>query len=221
MGSKEIRLQGIAASSGIAIGPAFCYAQPDLTVPKRKREAVKPELDRFDKACEQANNELQSLHDLLASRAGEQEAAIFEAHQMMLVDPMLTKKVRQAVESGQIIEQAVLSSTEEVAEMLAAMTDKLFAARAADVRDVGRRVLRILLGLPDTALNQVSVPSIIITRDLTPSDTASLDPQLTLGFCTVSGGLTSHSAILARTLGIPAIVALGEELLNAVSTGTG
>ena len=188
---NEIHLQGIAASSGIAIGPAFCYVLPDLTLPKRKREAVELELGRFEKARAQAHRELQSLHDLLASRAGEKEAAIFEAHQMMLADPMLLGKVHQAVEAGQIIEQAVLSSTEEVASMLAGMSDELFAARAADVRDVGRRVLRILLGLPDTALSQVSEPSVTIARDLTPSDTASLDPQLTLGFCTVSGGLTS------------------------------
>ena len=218
---QEIPLQGVAASSGIAIGPAFCYVLPDLTLPVRKQAAVELELERFEQACAQAQRELASLQALLARRAGEKEAAIFEAHQMMLADPMLLEKVRQAVAAGQIIEQAVLSSTEEVAGMLAGMPDELFAARAADVRDVGRRVLRILLGLPDTALSQVREPSVIIARDLTPSDTASLDPQLTLGFCTVAGGLTSHSAILARTLGIPAIVALGEDLLKLVATGTG
>lgn len=220
MKMKEARLQGIAASSGIAIGPAYCYVLPDLTIPDRHREAVEQEMARFAKAVAQGRAELQGLHDLLVKRAGEKEAAIFVAHQMMLDDPTLAKKVRQAVEGGQIVEQAVVTATAALAEMLASMTDELFAARAMDVKDVGRRVLRILLGLPDTALSNVSEPSIVIAHDLTPSDTVSLDPQLTLGFCTAAGGLTSHSAILARTLGIPAIVALGDELVKAVSTGT-
>ncbi len=99
------------------------------------------------------------------------------------------------------------------------MGDELFAARALDVKDVGRRVLRILLGLPDTALSAVTEPSIIVAEDLTPSDTASLDPKLTLGFITAQGGLTSHSAILARTLGLPAIVGIGNDLLSHVSSG--
>jgi phosphoenolpyruvate-protein phosphotransferase (PTS system enzyme I) len=103
---------------------------------------------------------------------------------------------------------------------LAGMGDELFAARALDVKDVGRRILRILLGLPDTALSAVTEPSIIIAEDLTPSDTASLDPKLTLGFITAQGGLTSHSAILARTLGLPAIVGMGNDLLDKVSSDT-
>ncbi len=100
------------------------------------------------------------------------------------------------------------------------MDDELFAARALDVKDVGHRILRILLGLPDTALSAVTEPSIIIAEDLTPSDTASLDPKLTLGFITAQGGLTSHSAILARTLGLPAIVGMGNGLLDRVSNDT-
>jgi phosphoenolpyruvate-protein phosphotransferase (PTS system enzyme I) len=127
--------------------------------------------------------------------------------------------VREEVAQGRIIERAVLVATEDAAKMLAAMNDELFAARAADVRDIGRRVLRILLGLPDQSLNMVRSPSIVIAHDLTPSDTAGLDPALTLGFCTACGGLTSHSAILARALGIPAVVAMGAELLRQVSTG--
>jgi phosphoenolpyruvate-protein phosphotransferase (PTS system enzyme I) len=99
------------------------------------------------------------------------------------------------------------------------MNDELFAARALDVQDVGRRLLRILLGLPDTALSAVTEPSIIVAEDLTPSDTASLDPSLTLGFITAQGGLTSHSSILARTLGLPAIVGMGQSLLDNVSNG--
>ena len=220
MGETEIRLQGIAASSGIAIGPAYCYLPPDLSLPCREPGPAGEELARFNAAALQARQELDDLRALVTRRAGEEEAAIFEAHQMMLDDPMLVQKVRKGIENGQMVEQALVDATDELARMLACMTDELFAARAQDVRDVGRRVLRILLGLPDSALGNIEVPSIVIANDLTPSDTASLDPALTLGFCTAAGGLTSHSAILARTLGIPAIVALGDELARAIVTGT-
>jgi phosphotransferase system enzyme I (PtsI) len=132
----------------------------------------------------------------------------------------LEAKVRELVEIGQTAEQALVKATEELAGLLAGMGDELFAARALDVKDIGRRILRILLGLPDTALSAVTEPSIIVAEDLTPSDTASLDPKLTLGFITAQGGLTSHSAILARTLGLPAIVGMGNGLLDMVSGGT-
>ena len=138
---------------------------------------------------------------------------------MMLDDPALADKVTGKIQEGIIVEQAVADATQELAAMLAGMADEYFAARAADVQDVGRRVLRILLGLPDTALSNLQVPSIIIANDLTPSDTARLDPDLVLGFCTAFGGLTSHSAILARTLGLPAIVGLGSKAVEALNTG--
>lgn len=216
---KETQLQGIAASDGIAFGPAYCYVLPDLTPPCRERLTIEQEMSRYTQAIEQARSELQTLCESISIRIGKEEAAIFEAHQMMLDDPTLIMKVHEAVDHGQVIEQAVVSATDDLAQMLGCLTDELFAARATDIKDVGRRILRILLGLPDTALSHIEVPSIIIAHDLTPSDTASFDPSLTLGFCTVSGGLTSHSAILARTLGIPAIVALGEKLTKSVSTG--
>jgi phosphotransferase system enzyme I (PtsI) len=153
-------------------------------------------------------------------RARSEEAAIFDAHQMMLDDPLLAKKVQDAVERGEIVERAVAQATNELADMLAGVQDELFAARAMDIRDVGRRLLRILLGLPDVALSALVEPAIIVAYDLTPSDTASLEPNLSLGFCTVSGGATSHTAILARTLGMPAVVGLGQPLMQATSTGT-
>jgi phosphotransferase system enzyme I (PtsI) len=217
---NEIRLEGIAASDGIAIGPAYCLILPDLTIPCRDPEPFEKEMTRFIIAVEQARQELQSLEKLLIQRASEKEAEIFRAHQMMLDDPMLVMKVRKTVERGQIVEQAIISSTDELSDLLAGMDDELFAARAMDVKDVGKRVLRILLGQPEMALCNMGIPSIILAHDLTPSDTANLDPKLTIGFCTAAGGLTSHSAILARTLGIPAIVALGGDLMKTIPTGT-
>lgn len=216
----EKTLQGIPASDGIAIGPAFRYIPAELTVPARASESADVELSRFDAAREQARVELQGLSNAIEKRAGKEEAAIFEAHREMLNDPALEGRVRELVESGQTAEQALVNATDELAGLLAGMEDELFAARALDVKDVGRRVLRILLGLPDTALGAVTEPSVIVAEDLTPSDTASLDPSLTLGFVTAQGGLTSHSAILARTLGIPAIVGMGNNLLENVPGGT-
>ena len=213
-------MQGIAASDGIAIGPAFRYAVPDLTIPIRPIEQPNIELARFQMAQEQARLELHSLRENLAARTqGDELAAIFDAHEMMLDDPALADKVTGKIQEGIIVEQAVADATQELAAMLAGMADEYFAARAADVQDVGRRLLRILLGLPDTALSNLQAPSIIIAHDLTPSDTARLDPDLVLGFCTALGGLTSHSAILARTLGLPAIVGLGSELVEGIKTG--
>ena len=216
---SERKLQGIAASEGIAIGPAFRYQPLHLEVPQRKAASPEEELARFEAASEQAREELATLRDLVLERADEESAAIFDAHAMMLSDPMLQDEVKKRVEAGRNIEQAVSEAVKDIAAQLSAMEDEYFAARALDVQDVGRRVLRILLGLPDTSLDKLSQPSIIVAQDLTPSDTARLDPQLTLGFCTAVGGLTSHTAILARTLGLPAVVGLGVEALDQIPDG--
>ncbi len=216
----EMNFKGIPVSDGIAVGPVFCYIPVELSIPVCAAGTVEEEMARFDAARARARLELQGLYDVIEKRAGKEEACIFEAHQEMLSDPALEGKIREYVEIGQTIEQALGNATEELASLLSSMDDELFAARALDVKDVGRRILRILLGLPDTALSAVTEPSIIIAEDLTPSDTASLDPALTLGFITAQGGLTSHSAILARTLGLPAIVGMGDGLFAAVSNGT-
>ena len=215
----EKTLKGIPVSDGIAIGPAFCYIPAELTIPVCAAGTVDEEMARFDSARERARVELQSLFEAIEKRASKEEAAIFEAHQEMLSDPALEGKVRAGVEIGQTAEQALVKAIEELSDLLVGMDNELFAARALDVKDVGRRVLRILLRLPDTALSTVTEPSIIIAEDMSPSDTASLDPKLTLGFITSQGGLTSHSAILARTLGLPAIVGMGNGLLEKVSSG--
>jgi phosphoenolpyruvate-protein phosphotransferase (PTS system enzyme I) len=215
MAQKNFR--GIPASAGIAIGSVFCYIPTKLTVPDCPAFTINEEMARFETARNQARVELQHLFAAIEKRAGKEEALIFEAHQEMLSDPALEGKIREFVGVGQTAEQAVVRATEELAGLLASMSDELFAARALDVKDVGRRILRILLGLPDTALSAITQPSIVVADDLTPSDTASLDPALTLGFITAQGGLTSHSAILARTLGLPAIVGMGSDLLENVS----
>lgn len=212
-------LKGIPASDGISVGPVFYYIPAKLIIPVCNAGTVEEEMFRFAAARERARVELHGLYEAVERRAGKEEASIFEAHQEMLSDPTLEAKVLEFVEIGLAAEQALIKAVEELADLLAGMGEELFASRAQDVRDVGRRVLRILLGLPDTALSAITEPSIIVAEDLTPSDTASLDPALTLGFVTAQGGLTSHSAILARTLGFPAIVGLGNGLLDKMSSG--
>lgn len=216
---RETTLRGIAAAEGIAIGPAFQYRPITLAVPERAAAPASEEWARFEAACEQASAELDAVKAAVLARADADSAAIFDAHRLMVADPMLREAVKSRTEQGQIVEAAVVAATDELAAMLAGMQSEYFAAREADVRDVGRRILRILLDIPDTSPDSLTQPSIILAQDLTPSDTARLKPDLTLGFCTEAGGLTSHTTILARTLGLPAVVGLGQAALEQVANG--
>lgn len=216
----EQHLKGIAAAEGIAVGPAFLYRPVDLAIPRRPAADPAEEMRRFEAARDRTIEELAQIKVGMLARADAETAAIFDAHAMMAGDPMLAEAVQTRVQGGSTVEEAVQSASEELAGMLAAMGDELFAARAIDMRDVARRILRILLGVPDTSLNALTEPSIIVAHDLTPSDTASLNPDLTLGFCTAVGGLTSHTAILARTLGIPSVVGLGPAAVSRIETGS-
>ena len=217
---SETTLKGIPASEGIAIGPAFCHRPLQLEIPSRSPGSIQDELRRFQSACEQAGQELESLKTSVLARSDAETAAIFDAHKLMVTDPMLFDAVQSRLEAGQIIERAVRDASQELAAMLGAMPDELFAAREADMRDVGRRLLRILLGISDTSVDKLDSPAVIVAYDLTPSDTVSLRSEFTLGFCTAGGGLTSHVAILARTLGLPAVVGLGKKALDQISDGT-
>lgn len=216
---SEIHLEGIAAAEGIALGPAFVFRPPDLSLPARQPGDPAEEMARYAAAREEATAELAAIQARVAADVDEESAAIFEAHQMILNDPTLESSVRGRVEGGQTVEAALVAATDEIAAMFAAMEDEMFAARAADVRDVGRRLLRVLLGVEDTSLAGLHEPAIVVAHELTPSDTAGLQPELTLGLCTAAGGVTSHTAILARTLGIPAVVGIGQAALAKIADG--
>src|SRR5574341_208823 len=216
---RETTLRGIAAAEAIAIGPAFQSRPITLAGPERAAAPASEEWARFEAGCEQASAELDAVKAAVLARADADSAAIFDAHRLMVADPMLREAVKSRTEQGQIVEAAVVAATDELAAMLAGMQSEYFAAREADVRDVGRRILRILLDIPDTSPDSLTQPSIILAQDLTPSDTARLKPDLTLGFCTEAGGLTSHTTILARTLGLPAVVGLGQAALEQVANG--
>ena len=201
-------LQGASAAPGIAVGPVFHFKQTELDL-----HAAKIQTD-LNTAMSQARDQLTALNRQMKDKKLGAEAAIFEAHIELLEDPELSEAVQARIANGENPAQAWQTSIEERAATIASLKDEILSARAADLRDVGRRVLNILFGVTETGLQLPSNPVIILARDLSPSDTASFDPDRVLGFCIVEGGPTSHIAILARALGLPAIVGAPESILT-------
>ena len=182
-------LQGIAASRGIAIGPAFHFRRADLCFDRRRVEDPAAEWARCQAALEVAGEQLADVYAKAEAESGAEQAAIFQAHVMMLDDPELLKAVRTAIEEQYVnAEAALIEAAEVYAQTLESLDDEYLSARAADVRDVATRVLRILLGVAESPTAGLTAPSIILARDLTPSDTVLLDKSLVLGFCTAEGG---------------------------------
>ncbi|HEY9672453.1 MAG TPA: phosphoenolpyruvate--protein phosphotransferase [Waterburya sp.] len=207
-------LLGIPASPGIAIGPVVFY-QPIVTEQTDHLvDNPQEEWQQLQAAIQTACHELETLRHQVSAQLGEEEAAIFDAHLLCLSDPAIVEAARQrifdytldAVSAWKVVVARTVRSYE-------ALPDPYLKARAADVRDVGQRVLRLLTGAAFTPLH-LTQPALIVATDLTPSETAQLDPRKVLGICTVIGGATSHSGILARSLGIPAVVGVGAELLH-------
>jgi phosphotransferase system enzyme I (PtsI) len=209
---------GIAASPGVAFGLAFRFEHLTYSVDKRTIADAESEVERFDHACNTAKAELALIQEKAGKEAGAEEAEIFQAHAMFLDDPALVDAVRDRIHEDQVnAEWAIEEVVHSLAGQLEALEDEYFQARAADVRDVGGRVLRLLLGVEEADLSSLSEPSIIVARDLTPSDTVRLDKSVVLGFATAEGGPTSHTAILAKALALPAVVGAGGELLEIES----
>ena len=208
----EDSLMGIPVSPGIAIGAAVLY-KPSLPEIERYPAAdAQGEWERLQEAIAEAIRELALIQSRAVEQVGQSEAAIFEAHALMLGDPELTETARELLFDEQINAEAAWQQTiSSTAEGYRAIDNEYMQARAADVEDAGHRVLRHLMALEPPAMD-FSAPSILVAADLSPSDTAQLDPSRVLGICTELGGATSHSAILARGLGIPAIVGLGSRL---------
>jgi phosphocarrier protein FPr len=205
--------RGIAAAPGIAIGPLFQFRLSEIVI---QETASSPEQERRDllDALETARAELQTLYEEMVERIGEAEAEILEGHLALLDDPELVKAVLRKIDEGYAAAKAWQEMTEAQAGQLAALQSELLAARAVDIRDVGRRVLRILTGAGEGAPKLPDNAVVLVAHDLSPSDTVALDPDRVLGFCTAAGGPNSHTAILARALSLPAIVGAGSDVLN-------
>lgn len=201
------RWQGLPASDGIAIGPAWIFRPRRIQVQRRHVQDADAEWHRLETAVAQALAQLDVLAVQARSAVGEEQAAIFEAHALFLSDEELLAMLRQAIFSEHVnAEAAVEQSFEHYAALLLSLDNEYFQARAQDVRDVKRRLLRILSGCESEGAVSPSHPAVILAEDLTPSDTVQFERNKILGLCTVRGGPTSHTAILARALGVPAIV---------------
>ncbi|UOF92608.1 phosphoenolpyruvate--protein phosphotransferase [Fodinisporobacter ferrooxydans] len=201
-------LQGIAASQGIAIGKAHKIEDRKLTVTRRSIEDPAGEIGRFHNAIQDSLKELQQIFRKAKQELGDEEAQIFEAHMLVLQDPELAQGVEEKIKLELINAEAALDEiSNQYIAMFEAMDNEYMKERAADIRDVSQRVLAHLLGVGYQSAS-FHEPVVIVANDLTPSDTAQLDKQYVLGFVTDIGGRTSHSAIMARTMEIPAVVGL-------------
>lgn len=204
-------LKGIAASDGIAAAKAYMLVQPDLSFSETSIDDPEAEIKRLDDAVEASKSELELIKQKATENLGEEEAKVFEAHLMILADPELLGQIKDKIKNNKVNAEAALKSvTDMFIEMFEAMTDNAYMQeRAGDIRDVTKRIMSHLLGvtLPNPALIQEEV--VIVAHDLTPSDTAQLDRNYVKGFITDIGGRTSHSAIMSRTLEIPAVVGSG------------
>lgn len=213
------KIVGIPASNGIAIGPIFIYHPETPVVERRAITDASAEVARLDAVIATASVELQALKDKTEAAVGTEEAQIFEVHRMFLEDPAFAGTIKEAIETDKINAEAAVSQTvTALVAQFESLDDDYFRQRATDIKDVGQRLLRLLTGAGGSSLAELTTPAIILAADLTPSDTATVDRQMVLGFGTATGGATSHTAILSRSLGIPAVVGLGTEALHLAST---
>jgi phosphoenolpyruvate-protein phosphotransferase len=213
------QLSGRAAAPGVALAPAFLLAGPDvpLEVPQTRTGSVDDEVARLDAALATAEEQLTALAARVTDAIGEDEGEIFEAHAEFAADPEVRDQAVTAIEAGSSAERGAAIAFDTFRELLRASSSELLAARATDLDDVRDRVVALLQGL-DVAVPIPATRSVVVADELTPSQTASLPRELIAALVTQTGSPTSHAAILARSLGIPAVVAV-DGLLAAVAEG--
>jgi len=211
--TKENSLKGVGAAPGIAIGPVFQFQRQEISMDEVS-DGLVLDWERLQDALARAREQLNNLNQQMIEKGLKAEAAIFDAHLGLLDDPELTEAVHARIQEGQNALKAWKETIEDSAMVVAALNDPILSARADDLRDVGRRVLRLMVGAEDNASSLPDKPVVVIARELSPSDTVSFNREYVLGFCIVNGGPTSHTAILARALGLPAIVSVDESVLK-------
>jgi phosphotransferase system enzyme I (PtsI) len=203
----SFQINGIAASSGIAIAKAYMLESPELKIEQIQITGIEHELERLEHSIEQAKQKLEKIKDFACKELGEDKAAIFEAHLLVLLDPEMMNLVKEKITAEKINAEYALDDVASMfITMFEQMNDEYLKERAADIRDVKNLLLSHLLGIHMPNLSMLSEEVIIIARDLAPSETAQLNKKFVKGFITDIGGRTSHSAIMARTLEIPAVV---------------
>ncbi|MEC0091705.1 phosphoenolpyruvate--protein phosphotransferase [Paenibacillus macquariensis] len=213
------KISGIAASAGIAIARAFILEHPDYSVQKTQVNDTQAELDKLDDALQQSSVELEAIKERTLQELGEKKAEIFASHLLILNDPEFIDPVKSLITTESINASYALN---EIANQFIAMFENMKSAylqeRAADMRDVSKRILKHLLGISQISPAEIAEETIVIAEDLTPSDTAQLNRKYVKGFTTNIGGRTSHSAIMARSLEIPAVVGT-QNVLSQVTSG--
>ncbi|WP_044337586.1 phosphoenolpyruvate--protein phosphotransferase [Rossellomorea aquimaris] len=212
-------LKGIAASNGIAIAKAYRLVEPDLSFEKKSVDNAEKEVSRFQEAIATSKSELEAIRDKARVDLGEDKAQIFEAHLLVLSDPELLTPIEDKVKSENVNAEFALKETADMfVSMFESMDNEYMKERAADIRDVTKRVLSHLLGVQIANPSMVTEEVIVIAEDLTPSDTAQLNREFVKGFTTDIGGRTSHSAIMARSMEIPAVVGT-KSITSSVENG--
>lgn len=211
-------VKGIAASSGIAIGKVFKLESPVISVTNALKGSVEEEKARFTSALEKTVSDINLVKERASANLSEDELAIFDAHLMMAQDPEYASQIVDMIGEGNSADYSCKTVSDNMIAMFESMDDDYFRERAADIKDVSYRLLCNILGLQIPDLTAINEEVIIVAHDLTPSDTASLNKTYTLGFCTAVGGRTSHSAIMARSLEIPAVVGTGN-ILESCNNG--
>ena len=211
-----IKKRGIPTSPGIAIGKAFIYKKAEIEISKRR---VDPEIEisRFKHALEKTKDQIRELKERTLKEIGEDKAAIFDAHIMILEDPAFTDKVLKYIRERSLsAEEAVMKATRDIAAIFEVMEDEYMKARAEDIRDLGNQIIENLSGRAKSL--ELEKPSIVIARELLPSDTVRMKRDYVLGFATELGGVTSHVSIIARAMGVPAVVGI-ENLTSLIKDG--
>ncbi|SEF88092.1 phosphotransferase system, enzyme I, PtsI [Caloramator fervidus] len=198
-------LKGIAASSGIAIGKAYVIREEENAINRYEVKDTEKEIKRFLEAILKAKEEIESIKETAVKNFGEEKALIFEAHLMILEDEEFKASVIEKIKQNINAEYAVKETVEMFEGIFLSMEDEYMRERAADIRDIGGRIIRALKGEEKSSIGDIKDKCIIVAKDLTPSDTAQLNREYVLGFITELGGKTSHSAIIARALEIPAV----------------
>ncbi|MBL0701680.1 MAG: phosphoenolpyruvate--protein phosphotransferase [Spiroplasma sp.] len=208
-------IKGIAASKGIVIAKAYKLEELNIDIETSKFVTKEAEIVKFERTLVDTISQLDEIYKVAVEKLGEEEAAVFEAHKTIVLDPELKTQVLDKINNTTTAAKALDEVTTIFAEMFESMDDEYFQARAADVKDVKKRLLANALDLKIPSLSTIKEEVIIIAEDLTPSETSQLDAKYTKGFITSIGGRTSHAAIMARSMEIPAIVGTTSILAKA------
>ncbi|NFA59220.1 phosphoenolpyruvate--protein phosphotransferase [Clostridium sporogenes] len=211
--------KGIAASKGYAIGKIFIKEDINIEVVEKSIDNIEKEKERFKNALISTKEQLERIKDKAQKEVGVEKAAVFDSHIMLLDDPEFAGAVEMNVESNKVnSEKALQEVIDMYSSIFAAMEDEYMRERGADIKDVGKRIMLNLMGKSSNSIDDLDKDTIIVAQDLTPSDTAQLDKEKVIAFLTNIGGRTSHSAIMARTLEIPAIVGM-KDITESVKNG--